>query len=64
MMLIGVKFYGNFYLGLYFDSMNDTEAAKHFLSYPATSNRYPNLDMWYHVPRLLYARYKDDDEEV
>ena len=66
--LLGTQFYGNFYIALYFDGMKEGEGelAQTFLRYPATSPKFRNDDMWYHVPRLLYkARYPADyDDET
>lgn len=63
--VFGFRFFGNFYLGLYFDSVNEADLARVFLSFPKDSNRYPEKDMWYHVPRYLYTlRGWDDVTEV
>jgi hypothetical protein len=51
--LLGTRFFGNFYLGLYFDSTGERELAKSFLELPAMSDRYPSSDLWHHVPRVL-----------
>ena len=52
-------FYGNFYIGLYFDSINDIHMATAFLEIPRESTRFKQDDMWYHLPRLLcqYRKY-------
>lgn len=58
----GVRFHGNFFLGLYHDSIGDADLAEAFLKYPAESVRYPPNDLWYHVPRLLYLeRFRKAD---
>lgn len=49
----GVRFFGNFYLGLYYDSMNIGELSLSFLDIPANSFRYPSKDMWFHLPRVM-----------
>ena len=59
--MMGFRFYGNFYLGLYYDSVNEFDLAKAFLSFPRESVRYPTRDMWYHVPRALYKARGFDD---
>lgn len=66
---MGAIFYGNFYLGLYFDSIGthafsvtlyaytvtgDSGLAQAFLRFPFESARYPPSDMWYHLPRALF----------
>lgn len=57
---LGIRFYGNFYLGLYFDSVGQSDLAESLLSFPALSSRYRSDDMWYHVPRMLYRiRYSN-----
>lgn len=59
----GWAFYGNFYLGLYFDAVYQSEMARVFLSFPRASTRYRPSDMWYHVPRALYkSRFGEDDD--
>lgn len=50
----GVRFFTNFYIGLYYDSVNNEELATAFLSIIQQSNKFPPKDMWYHVPRILY----------
>jgi tetratricopeptide (TPR) repeat protein len=61
----GFAFFGNFYLGLYYDSIGNRDFAKTFLQFAAASTRYPEKDMWYHVPRVLYdARHFDDEVSV
>lgn len=50
----GIRFYGNMYLGLYYDARGEPELAQAFLSLPAQSSRFGPNDMWHHVPRLLY----------
>eukprot|EP01039_Chlorochromonas_danica_P004433 gene4433-4857_t len=60
----GWAFYGNFYLGLYFDAVYQSEMARVFLSFPRASTRYRPSDMWYHVPRALYkSRFGEDDDD-
>jgi len=54
--LYGLRYYGNFYLGLYFDSIGDLGLCQAFLSIPNDSDRYSKRDMWYHVPRFLYKQ--------
>lgn len=62
---VGAQFYGNFYLGLYFDSIYDYDSARSFLQYPLTSNRYSKRDMWYHIPRLLFeSRFGNDTDSI
>jgi tetratricopeptide (TPR) repeat protein len=53
---VGTLFYGNFYLGLYFDSMNQKEMVGAFLDIPVTSNKFPKYDLWFHIPRLLLEK--------
>jgi hypothetical protein len=63
--VFGFRFFGNFYLGLYYDSIGEFDLARVFLSFPKDSNRYPDRDMWYHVPRYLYTlRGWDDNDGV
>ena len=63
--VFGFRFFGNFYLGLYYDSVGEADLARVFLSFPRDSTRYPDRDMWYHVPRYLYTlRGWDDVEDV
>ena len=66
---LGYRFYGNFFLALYYDSIGkvdrlwlrnlsrlcvgEQDMAQTFLAFPCTSKRYPPTDMWYHVPRAL-----------
>lgn len=60
----GRIFYGNFYLGLYFDSIceltkDDSDfdgVAERFLRVPAHSRKYREDDMWFHLPRILYDK--------
>ena len=59
--VFGFRFFGNFYLGLYYDSVNEEDLARVFLSYPKESTRYPERDMWFHVPRYLYTLRGWDD---
>ena len=59
--VFGFRFFGNFYLGLYYDSVCEEDLARVFLSYPKESTRYPERDMWYHVPRYLYTLRGWDD---
>lgn len=51
--LCGNSFFGNFYIGLYFDSTDQEYFAKSFLSIPLSSSKYPTTDMWFHIPKLL-----------
>lgn len=63
--MMGTQFFGNFFLGLYFDSIGELGFAQAFLKIPCESNRYPKLDMWYHIPRTLYAqRFPDDQQDT
>jgi len=50
---LGLQFFGNFYLGLYYDSVGNAELAKLFMDFPTSSTRYSKQDMWYHLPRRL-----------
>ena len=52
----GRRFYGNFYLGLYYDSIKNMELSEAFLQYPRESKKYRSNDMWYHLPRVLYDK--------
>lgn len=52
----GTTFYGNFYLGLYFDSVGEVEMARSFMQFPYESDRYKTDDMWHHLPRMLYKQ--------
>ena len=52
----GRHFYGNFYLGLYYDSINNIELSQTFLHIPCNSMKYKENDMWFHLPRVLYDR--------
>jgi tetratricopeptide (TPR) repeat protein len=54
--MFGIRFFGNFYLGLYYDAIGEPGLAQAFLTIPYTSNRYPARDMWYHIPRILYEQ--------
>ena len=56
--MMGHSFFGNFYLGLYFDAINDPDMAKLFMEIPYNSNRYSQNDMWYHLPRIFYEKRK------
>lgn len=47
-------FFGNFYIGIYFDSINQPEMAVPFLEIPKESTRFKQDDMWYHLPRMLF----------
>lgn len=49
----GVRFFGNFYLGLYYASINVLDLSLSFLDIPSNSFRYPNKDMWFHLPRVM-----------
>ena len=51
--LIKTSFYGNFYLGLYFDATENEYFAPTFMSMCASSEKYPSNDMWYHLPRVF-----------
>lgn len=63
--IYGLRYYGNFYLGLYYDSINEPGLSQAFLMIPNESNRYDKRDMWYHVPRMLYKRrFLFDNNEV
>ena len=63
--IFGHRFFGNFYLGLYHDSIGEYDLAKTFLSFARHSNRYPDKDMWYHVPRVLFScRGWDEADEI
>jgi tetratricopeptide (TPR) repeat protein len=59
--IFGFRFFGNFFLGLYYDSIGEADLARVFLSFPRDSTRYPDRDMWYHVPRFLYTLRGWDD---
>ena len=50
----GTIFFGNFFLGLFFDSIGNKGYAQAFLNRPSESTRYPPNDMWFHLPRVLY----------
>jgi hypothetical protein len=52
----GNSFFGNFYLGLYYDSVGEVDLSRTFLSLSKSSSRYPVKDMWYHLPRVLYEQ--------
>lgn len=52
----GRKFYGNFYLGLFYDSIGEYDMAELFLSFPCKSRKFSDKDMWFHLPRLLFDR--------
>ena len=63
--VFGLRFFGNFYLGLYYDSVGDYDLAKTFMSFTRQSNRYPDKDMWYHLPRVLFSvRGWDEADEI
>ena len=63
--VFGHRFFGNFYLGLFHDSIGEYDLAKTFLSFTRNSNRYPDKDMWYHVPRVLFScRGWDEADEI
>lgn len=51
---MGNRFFGNFFLALYYDSIGEYDLCQGFLEFPCSSSRYPPEDMWYHVPRVLY----------
>lgn len=60
---LGRSFLGNFFLGLYYDSVGESGLAQAFLSIPKESARYSSRDMWYHLPRVFYdLRYPDSDD--
>lgn len=52
----GMKFFCNFYVGLYHDSIGDTDTSRAFLTISRDANRYPDRDLWHHLPRVLYAQ--------
>jgi hypothetical protein len=52
----GTIFYGNFFLGLYFESIGEMDMAKAFLDIPCGSDRYDKQDLWHHVPFMLARR--------
>jgi hypothetical protein len=52
----GRNFFGNFYLGLYYDSIGNTDLAQLFLSLPARSRKFNPNDMWYHLPRVYFEK--------
>lgn len=54
---MGHNFYGNLYIGLFYDSKKELDLAQAFLAFPASSRRYGPRDMWHHIPRVLY-RYR------
>jgi len=56
--MMGHSFFGNFYLGLYFDSIGDSDMAKLFMEIPYHSKRYSQSDMWYHLPRVFFETRK------
>jgi tetratricopeptide (TPR) repeat protein len=61
----GARYYGNFYLGLFYDSVGEPGLAQAFLTIPNESTRYPPRDMWYQVPRMLYRqRFTDAEAEA
>ena len=49
------SFFGNFYLGLYYDSIFNQNLATGFLSIPAGSEKFKTDDMWHHVPKVLLS---------
>ena len=51
--LVRTSFFGNFYLGLYFDATDNEYFGQAFLSICAASEKYPKNDMWYHLPRVF-----------
>eukprot|EP01041_Mallomonas_annulata_P001898 gene1898-3675_t len=59
---LGVRFFGNFYIGLYYHSIGNMDFAKLFLEIPASCDRYSDKDMWYHVPRVLYEATSSPSE--
>lgn len=62
--VMGRRYYGNMYLGLYFDAVGEKDLAQAFLAIPAQSSRYGETDMWYHIPRIFYRnRYPEDDQQ-
>ena len=52
----GMKFFCNFYVGLYHDSIGDADMSRVFLAMSKDANRYPDRDLWFHLPRVLYAQ--------
>lgn len=59
----GMYFFGNFWLGLYYDAIGQMDLSKVFLSITNDSPRYKEKDMWYRLPRVLYAnRFPDEDD--
>jgi len=64
----GTRFYGNFYLALYHDSINEYGLAQAFLAFPCNSKKYSQKDMWFHLPRAFADQrkwaleYNDDSE--
>lgn len=52
----GIRYYGNFFLGLYFDAIGEEGFARAFLALPNESDRYKSGEMWYHLPRVLYQQ--------
>jgi hypothetical protein len=54
----GFKFFGYFYLGLYYDSVGDYAMSQSLLSYPVESRRFSPNDVWYTIPLLLSLRSK------
>lgn len=51
----GLFFFGNLYLGLYFDSRHEPDMAQVFLSHVRSSSiKKSARDMWHHLPKVLY----------
>ena len=57
------RFYGNFYTALYLDAIGDSDLCKTFLSFAiATNPSSSSKDIWYHLPRMFYAKRFGHDE--
>eukprot|EP01038_Epipyxis_sp_PR26KG_P006464 gene6464-8893_t len=57
-----LEFFGNFFIGLYYDSFGENDLAQAFLSVAVQRNKNPKNDMWHYLPRVLYhQRYGDGD---
>jgi len=60
----GRKFYGNFYLGLFYDSIGERDMSALFLSFPCKSRKFSDKDMWFHLPRIFFdCRFTSKGEE-
>ena len=55
----GLLFYGNFYLGLFYHSIGETDMARFFFQIPAESTKYASKDMWFHLPKILLKRSEE-----